>query len=122
MSRFATIWNDEVRYLAIDCILEPKFVHIWDSSVRLTPEERDYIEEVSRKYRDIKLMYKIAYMVSEVDNAIRDGRYLTAQSIVSDMYYRINSRSYFSTVFGSDDSSREWKNIAAFRDGLAKLL
>ena len=124
MTEFSRIWDTEVRALAEACITEPKLIGLMSKGEGYEPseEEKEYLASMSVKYKDILGMYYISDMISKVEHALADGRTCMAELAVGQVYQVLNRPSYFQNVFESDEHDEEWKNRAALRDGLYKLM
>ena len=93
MTTFSKIWDTEVKALAKACVTEPKLV-------RLLSQSKGY--KFSKEEKEFL--------------ASMSGKYKDPYG----MYYI--APSYFQNLFLSDESNEEWKNRAALRDGLYKLM
>ena len=118
------LWDTEVKALASACVTEKEYIHILctkEDPSELTPEETKLLEEVGKKYKDPVGMYYISDMIWRVEHALADGRDFMAKMATDKIYETISRASYLENVFSGDESSDEWKRIAALRDGLKKL-
>lgn len=124
MTTFSKIWYTEVKKLAEACITEPKLVQLMSMGEDYEPneEEKQYLKSIEGKYKDIYGMYYIADMVWHVEHALADGREAIARFSITKIYATLNSSSYFQNIFHGNENDEEWKNIAALRDGLQKLI
>ena len=124
MTAFSKIWDTEVKALAQACVTEPEFVRLMNQGEGYEPskEEKEYLESISVKYKDLYGMYRISEMIGEIEHALADGRMTMAELAVVKIYEVLNAPSYFQIVFHSDENDEEWKSRAALRDGLYKLL
>ena len=124
MTAFSKIWDTEVKPLAEACVTEPEFIRLMNQGEGYEPskEEKEYLESISVKYKDLYGMYRISEMIGEIEHAFADGRSARAELAAIKAYEVLNSPSYFQRVFHSDENDEEWKGRAALRDGLYKLL
>ena len=124
MTTFSKIWDTEVKQLANACVTEPKLVQLLsrDESYEPTRKDKEYLESLSGKYKDLYGMYSISDMIWRVDHALADGNINTAELAVRLVYVVLNSSSYFNSVFDGDENNEEWKSRKALRDGLHKLI
>ena len=77
---------------------------------------------MSEKYKDIYGMYYISDMIWRVEHALADGRQSMARLAIAQIYAVLNRPSYFQDVFNSNEDDEEWKQRAALRDGLRKIM
>lgn len=124
MTTFSKIWDTEVKKLAEACVTEPELIQIMcqDENYKPTEKEKEYLESVERKYKDIYGMYYISNMIWKVDHALADGRKEAAKVAITFVYETLSSESYFENVFHRNANDEEWKTRANLRDGLYKLL
>lgn len=124
MTTFSKIWDTEVKKLAEACVTEPELVRLMCQSEGYEPTEteKEYLESVERKYKDIYGMYYISDMISNVEHALADGRKEAAKVAITFVYETLSSESYFENVFHRNANDEEWKTRANLRDGLYKLL
>lgn len=124
MTNFSKIWDTEVKQLAKACVTEPELIRLLNSSEdhQLSNNEKEYIERMSKKYKDIYGMYYISNMIFRVEHALADGRMEMAEYAIAQVYEVLNKPSYFANVFGGNETNEEWKTRAALRDGLYKLI
>lgn len=124
MTTFSEIWDNEVSALAKACITEPKLVQLISKSedYELSKEEKEYLKSISGKIKDQYGMYFISNMIFRVEHALADDNMAMARLAIAEVYTVLNSPSYFKDVFQSNENNEEWKNRAALRDGLCKLM
>lgn len=125
MTTFSEIWDNEVSALAKACITEPKLVQLISKSEdydELSKEEKEYLKSISGKIKDQYGMYYISNMIFRVEHALADDNMAMARLAIAEVYTVLNSPSYFKDVFQSNENDEEWKNRAALRDGLCKLM
>lgn len=124
MTTFSKIWDTEVKALAKACVTEPELVRLMSQSKSYKPskEEKEYLENISEKYKDPYGMYYISDMIWRVEHALAEGRTALAELAVAEIYAVLTRPSYFQTVFLSDENDEEWKTRVALRDGLYKLM
>ena len=124
MTTFSNLWDSEVKQLAHACVTEPKLIGLMckGDSYEPTDEEKKYLKEMSEKYKDIYGMYYISDMIWRVEHALADGRQSMARLAIAQIYAVLNRPSYFQDVFNSNEDDEEWKQRAALRDGLRKIM
>ena len=124
MTTFSNLWDTEVKQLANACVTEPKLIQLMckDNSYEPNDEEKEYLNEMSKKYKDIYGMYCISDMIWRVEHALADGRQSMAGLAIAEVYSVLNRPSYFQNVFNGNEDDEEWKTRAALRDGLRKLM
>lgn len=124
MSKFADIWDSEVKQLAVACVAEPKLVELMSRGEDYEPneEEKEYLSSIKGKYKDRYGMFYISDMIWQVEHSLADGRDYLAELAVSEVYDVLDRPSYFQNVFKGNEDDDEWKTRAALRDGLHKLL
>ena len=124
MTRFSSLWDTEVRQLAQNCVTEPKLIELMckANSYKATDEEKEYLKEMSAKYKDIYGMYYISDMIGKVEHALADGREPLAKLAVTNVYSVLSRPSYFQNLFDENEDDEEWKVRKALCDGLRKLL
>lgn len=123
MSLFSITWDAEVKKLAEDCVKEPDYLRILvRDNDNLTDKEKEYVEEVNKKYKDPYGMYAISHMIWSVEHALADGREELASMAIVRVYNVLTEDSYFENVFDKDETSEEWKSRVALANGLAKLI
>lgn len=124
MTTFSTIWDTEVKKLAEACVTVPELVRLMGQSDDYEPskEEKEYLESISKKYKDPYGMFYISEMIWRVEHALADNRTAIAVLAVSKVYRKLSSPNYFQDVFLSDENNEEWKTRVALRDGLHKLM
>lgn len=124
MSKFADIWDSEVKQLAVACVAEPKLVELMsrDEGYELSKEEKEYLSSIKGKYKDCYGMFHISNMIWQVEHSLADGRDHLAEFAISGVYEVLDRPSYFQNVFKGNEDDDEWKTRAALRDGLRKLL
>ena len=124
MTTFSRIWDTEVKKLAEACVTEPELIRLMYQSedYKPTEKEKEYLESVKRKYKDIYGMYYISDMIWNVEHALADGRKEAAKVAITFVCEVLNSESYFQNVFHGNANDEEWKTRAKLRDGLYKLL
>ncbi|MBO5141954.1 MAG: hypothetical protein J6C46_02965 [Clostridia bacterium] len=124
MTTFSKIWDTEVKQLAKACVTEPKLVRLMSQGEGYEPsqDEKEYLESISAKYKDIYGMYYISDMIWKVEHALADGRKAEACLAIAQVYEVLNGPSYFQNLFLGNENDEEWKTRAALRDGLYKLM
>ena len=65
MTTFSTIWDTEVKKLAEACVTVPELVRLMGQSDDYEPskEEKEYLESISKKYKDPYGMFYISEMI-----------------------------------------------------------
>ena len=121
---FSIIWDTEVKKLAQACVKEPKWVSLMmqDEDYKLTAEENEYVESMSKKYKDPAGMFYISELIWKVEHALADGRDCQAQIPILNVYSSLNSPDYLTKVFKGDNTGEEWKSMMALKEGLKKLI
>ena len=124
MTTFSKIWDTEVKPLAKACVTEPELIRLMSQreGYELTQEEKEYIETISEKYRDIFGMYYISDMIWRVEHALADNREAAAILAIAQVYAVLSRPSYFQDVFLGDENDEEWKTRVALRTGLYTLM
>ena len=124
MTTFSKIWDTEVKKLAEACVTEPELVRLMSKGEGYEPNEGEkrYLESIKGKYKDIYGMYYISDMIWQVEYALKYEREEAARFSIVRIYEVLNSPSYFQNVFKGNEDDEEWKNRAALRDGLYKLI
>ena len=124
MTNFSLIWDTEVKPLAQACVTDHKLVQLLGKDYNYTPSQKEdeYLKDAAKKYKDPYGMYFISKMIWDVEHALADGRKAIAGLAVADVYTVLNRPSYFKDVFLGNENDEEWKNRAALRDGLRKLM
>ena len=124
MKTFSKIWNTEVKQLAEACVTENELIRLMSQSEGYEPTkaEKEYLQSLSGKYKDIYGMYCISDMICKVEHALADGRIAGAELVIAQVYEVLNRPSYFQNVFLSNENDEEWKTRVALRDGLYKLM
>lgn len=123
MSEISKIWYDEVRTLAISCILDNEYVKLitMDKS-KLTDNDKTHIEEINLKYYDACGMYFISNMIKEIDNAFNEDSDYKAYLYASFIYSVFDSTKYFNDIFKGNDKCYEWETRMKFKAGLKKII
>lgn len=123
MSEISKIWYDEVRTLAISCILDNEYVKLitMDKS-KLTDNDKTHIEEINLKYYDACGMYFISNMIKKIDDAFNADSDSKAYLYVSFIYSIFDSPKYLNEVFRGNDKCYEWNIRIKFKTGLKKII
>ena len=124
MTEFSKLWDYEVKQLAQACVTEPRLVGLMmkDENYQFTDEEKEYINEVYKRYKDPYGMFYVSDMIWRVEHALSDGRDSAAKLAILQIHGALDSSDYLKNVFKGDSSSEEYKNMMKLRDGLAKLM
>ncbi len=124
MTTFSEIWYNDIKPLAIACVVEPELVRLMSQSEDYEPseEEKEYLLSSFEKYKDPYGMFSISNMIRIVEHDLADGRIVTAILTIAEVYEVLNRPSYFQNVFISDENDEEWKTRVALRDELSKQL
>lgn len=130
MSKFETLWDSEVKKLAVACI-EPNIVSLSmkDKDYKLTEDEK----KLCNKFVDPLAMFYISNMIFRVEHGLADARDYQSKLAVFEIRATLHSESYLKEVWHIDDDSDsnsdepltsrdEYKKLMALRDGLDKLV
>lgn len=124
MTTFSEIWYNDIKPLAIACVVEPELVRLMSQSEDYEPseEEKEYLLSSFEKYKDPYGMFSISNMIRIVEHDLADGRIVAAILTIAEVYEVLNRPSYFQNVFISYENDEEWKTRVALRDELSKQL
>lgn len=123
MSEISKIWYNEVRTLAISCILDKNYIKlITIDKSKLTDSEKTYIEEINIKYYDACGMYFISNMIKEIDKALDEKADSKAYLYVDFAYSIFNSPNYLKSTFEGNNTCNEWETRMKLKDGLKKII
>ncbi len=125
MTNFSTFWDKEVKPLAQDCIPnEPELLRLINENMDYIPTEEDkkYLQEMSKKYKDIFGISYILDMISKVEHALADGRESMAHIALTQVNYVLTSPSYFQNVFKGIEDDMEWITRKKLSNAISKLL
>ena len=122
MAKFADVWDNEVKALAVACV-DVKFMEMLSAASKrgyATEEEKAY--GIEHNLKDPDGMWDASALIWRVEHDLADRRLAMAMISIHSLYSYLNSESYAQVIWDGDTSSEEAQRMLRLRDGLAKLL